>query len=194
MVELHELYPQQFPLRASRSVFSLPQDVNLVSDSHLREMVLQANNPWLVVAGWECQDLSSAGSGKGLAGPRSGTFYELHRILESLQAALGASRLGYLVENTAMQHNWKHPEPRRDYALVCFILGESVLVDAAQFGSGAHRVRNFWTNLMRVPALDKALASWWTPREGVAARCLKPGVTPQVALRGDSFPRAIINI
>jgi DNA (cytosine-5)-methyltransferase 1 len=38
----------------------------------------------LICAGWPCQDLSQAGRRAGLAGPRSGLFYELARVVDAL--------------------------------------------------------------------------------------------------------------
>jgi hypothetical protein len=52
-----------------------------------------------------------------------------------------------LFENTVMQ---THKDPNisvRDFKVICSIIGQPVLLDAARFGAGAHRLRNFWTNL-----------------------------------------------
>jgi hypothetical protein len=46
-----------------------------------------------------------------------------------------------------MQHNCRHPQVRADYLTVCEGLGKKIILDAAQFGARAHRVRNYWTNL-----------------------------------------------
>ncbi len=43
-----------------------------------------------------------------------------------------------------------HKDPNisvRDFDVICSIIGQPVLLDAARFGAGAHRLRNFWTNL-----------------------------------------------
>jgi DNA (cytosine-5)-methyltransferase 1 len=39
----------------------------------------------LICAGWPCQDLSQAGRCAGLAGPRSGLFFELARVIDALR-------------------------------------------------------------------------------------------------------------
>jgi DNA (cytosine-5)-methyltransferase 1 len=39
----------------------------------------------LVCAGWPCQDLSQAGRRAGLAGPRSGLFFDLARVVDALR-------------------------------------------------------------------------------------------------------------
>jgi site-specific DNA-cytosine methylase len=101
----------------------------------------------MVVAGWECQDLSPAGQVKGLAGPRSSTFYPLIDLCATLQLLQPALPLAFLFENTAMQTHKDHNISVRDFDVICSIIGQPVLLDAARFGAGAHRLRNFWTNL-----------------------------------------------
>lgn len=57
-------------------------DVRKIDGRKLRE-----ENPgdWLVCGGFPCQDVSTAGKRKGLAGARSGLWYEMHRIIDELQ-------------------------------------------------------------------------------------------------------------
>ena len=148
METLHIQYGVLFPSKAFKSPFALPQDINLVtSDNLLKQGAYDQNTQWIVVAGWECQDLSPAGQGKGLAGPRSSTFYPLVNLCATLQLLQPAIPPAFLFENTAMQ---THKDPDisvRDFAVICSIIGQPVLLDAARFGAGAHRLRNFWTNL-----------------------------------------------
>ena len=176
-------------------MFDLPQDVECVSGDILRGVVGQTSWPWVVVAGFACQDLSSAGNGAGLEGARSGTYYALQRILDDLHEALPAGRLAYVVENTPMQFNWKHGEVReKDFATLCDALGQPVCLDAAQFGSHAHRLRNFWTNLADTRMVsDAALLVQRDP-----TRCLRdilaPHVHPGLCLNADRPPQFPVNI
>jgi hypothetical protein len=94
---------------------ALPQDVTQID----RDVLLAAgayntatSAQWLVIAGWECQDLSPAGDGAGLAGPRSSTFTDLTRIIVLLQLVQPSRPPAYIVENAAMQHNFNHPRVR----------------------------------------------------------------------------------
>jgi hypothetical protein len=65
MEALHIQYGVLFPSKAFKSPFSLPQDINLVSsDNLLKHGAYDQDTQWMVVAGWECQDLSPAGQGK----------------------------------------------------------------------------------------------------------------------------------
>lgn len=61
---------QQQPLPGATTVqgaFSLPQDIRQLSTGDLITAgAATPKHPWLVVAGWPCQDLSQAGTGAGL--------------------------------------------------------------------------------------------------------------------------------
>ena len=104
------------------------------------------------MGGWECQDLSAAGSGQGLRGRHSSTYYPLVQIVRHIQLMAAELQLpapGYILENTAFQFNWRSQQvAQRDYQQVLRELGEPMVLDAAQFGSYAHRLRNFWTNIL----------------------------------------------
>jgi hypothetical protein len=45
----------------------------------------------------------------------------------------------------------------RDFTQVCSQLGVAVEVDAARFGSRAHRLRNFWVNIGEPGAIAAAV-------------------------------------
>jgi hypothetical protein len=77
-------YPEQLSLEACEGAFSLwPQDVGDIRSHHV-EQLRCLGKPCMLWAGWECQDLSPAGSGRGLAGRHSSTFFALHGVLEQL--------------------------------------------------------------------------------------------------------------
>jgi hypothetical protein len=67
-------YSSQLDPAAVASMYNLPQDVRQIGKGHLQSAVVKPSERWMVVAGWECQDLSPAGSGKGLEGSKSRTF------------------------------------------------------------------------------------------------------------------------
>ena len=141
-------YPGQIRPSALVDMFTaLPQDVKRVTT----EALVQAGAKdgwWLVVAGWECQDLSPAGKGRGLQGSRSITFYDLLRMVGALQQLNAAKPPAFVIENTAVQHNFSNPGmAAHDWPLIVEALGEPLLFDAVQVGSFAHRLRNYWTNL-----------------------------------------------
>ena len=48
----------------------------------------------------------------------------------------------YLVENTAMQVGKHKDKLASDFQFLCSAIGCPILLDAAQLGAGAHRLRN----------------------------------------------------
>lgn len=96
----------------------------------------------LVVAGFPCQDLSSIRfDGAGLAGEKSGLFFEILRCLRETKPKY------FLIENVA---SMKHADRDR----ISAALGvEPVEINAAEF-TGQHRRRLFWANfpILKRPA------------------------------------------
>ncbi|CAM6042276.1 unnamed protein product, partial [Sphagnum compactum] len=64
--------------------------------------------------------------------------------------------LGYVIENTPSQLDQRE-KVQEHYTLVKHYLGKPLLLDAAQCGSYAHRLRNWWTNLAPLSILQLAL-------------------------------------
>ena len=87
--------------------------------------------------------------------PRFTYFYNLVRIINFFQREQ-TSPMVYILENT-------YPEEHCTLAvtkageLVQAFLGAPVLVDGANPGAAAHRVRLFWTNMMLAAVLHVAL-------------------------------------
>jgi site-specific DNA-cytosine methylase len=124
----------------------LPQDIIYVDSESLLKIGAHNGRQWLVIAGWECQDLSNAGSGKGL----HGQFLDLFPLMDvcaSLQLLQPKLSPAFIFENTSIQTHRDNRIAIDDFNTICSVIGQPVLLDAAQFGSGAHRLRNFWTNL-----------------------------------------------
>ncbi|WIA36688.1 hypothetical protein OEZ86_007967 [Tetradesmus obliquus] len=75
-----------------RQAFSLPQDIKELKTSHLIAAgATNPKHPWLVVAGWPCQDLSRAGTGAGLQGeaasqPHTWQRHNCYRMAHSQKA------------------------------------------------------------------------------------------------------------
>ena len=86
---------------------------------------------WAVVAGWECQDLSPAGSYEGLTGLHSSTFFDLLRVMGTLQQHLTDKPPMYLLENVSLQHNHSSAVIRKStFPFVCAAIGVPVVFDA----------------------------------------------------------------
>jgi hypothetical protein len=188
IVDLAAQYPNQLSPELVHAAFQLPQDVKEITAEHLQALRVGEEEPWLVVAGWPCQDLSPAGTGLGLQGPRSNLFYDVHRLLLALQS-FSTAPVAYLLENAAMRHNFNHArEGELAYAELTNHLGQPVCLDAAQFNSRAHRLRNYWTNLASPGALLQATACWHRAPGLLVNDVLDPNCTAQVARRDDTAP------
>ena len=155
-------YPLLLPPEAWENAFNaLPQDVYNITSDHLVAAGCLDGSQWFVIAGFECQDLSSAGSGKGLSGHRSNTFYPLLQIIGELQLLQVNLPPLYLIENTSMQSTPNvRPAVLESYFEICARIGQSCLLDAARMGSYAHRLRNYWTNIADSQSLSMVLDSY----------------------------------
>lgn len=182
----HRLLP---PSAFARAFDTLPQNVYCITSSQLSQAVNGESSCWMVVAGWECQDLSPAGPRLGLDGPRSRSFFPLSQILGHLQSLL-PRKVIYIIENTAMQC---HPgKPQDDFSKICAVLGPPLLLDAAQFGAGAARLRNFWTNMAPHALLSATLqVASPPPNSGIH---LLPGRRTQICRHRTPPPYYPINI
>lgn len=67
-------------------------------------------------------------------------------------------------------------------------MGQAVAVDAAQFGSGAHRLRNFWTNLTEPSKLAAALQTASRAPNQPVSDVLDPGRHPMPVTNPDRYP------
>lgn len=92
----------------------------------------------LLCGGFPCQDLSRANvAGRGLEGERSGSFYDLQRMMDEIQPN------NFLIENVVPKGSMNHP----DIARISKELGvDPVLLDAKDFGAMS-RPRLFWTDI-----------------------------------------------
>ena len=167
----------------------LPMDVTTITEQHLINAGALEGDQWFVVAGWECQDLSPAGACAGLEGSRSSTFYPLMRILSTLQRLQPSCPPAYIIENTAMQVGKNAEKLAGDFTTICNQLGEPVLLDAARVGAGAHRLRNYWTNLadsaLVMTVLDTVHRD---PTVTLHDRVLEPGRSPQRCFKRTMAP------
>jgi site-specific DNA-cytosine methylase len=149
-------YPYQLAPEAFSGMFSIPQDVRELNGDILSKLQLPPHLPVLLVVGWPCQDLSPAGAGKGLEGNRSGLVSQVLQALNDLQQQ-HPQPVAYVLENAAAQHNFKHPQVAiQSINALTAALGDPVCLDAAQFNSRAHRLRNYWTNLASPNAVQHA--------------------------------------
>ncbi|KAF8056149.1 pol [Scenedesmus sp. PABB004] len=193
--QLTALYPDLLPTSALQGMFSLPQDVREITTWHLvQEGASLQRQPWLVVGGWPCQDLSTAGSGAGLRGARSGLLTEIVRLIGTLQQLQPDQPPCYLLENVPVQWHSDNRIAEEDFKVICDALGQPTVLDAAQFGSRAHRVRAFWTNACSPAQLAAAAAQVQRPPGLTVSQILEPGRREQPVKHPDFPPRYPCNV
>jgi transposase InsO family protein len=128
-------------------------------------------------------------------GNRSSTIFPLCDLLRDLQSIQQHVPPAFILENTAVQHNFSHPTVRtQDFPVLCALLGQPVCLDAAQFGSYAHRLRNFWSNLASPDHVHAA--ALYARRAGVRLvdHILEPGRISAPVLYTDRPPFYIVNL
>ena len=188
-------YPTLLPASAVQGAFAMPQDIRLLTTDHLVAMgAKDQTHPWLVVAGWPCQDMSQAGKAAGLPGARASLLFELVRVIGALQQLRPQAPPAYIIENVPFQFHHNSKIADQDFEQVCSMIGCPVVADAAQFGSLAHRVRNFWSNLCSQPQLCATIAQVERPPSRVVSLALGPGRFAQTVKFPDKFPRFCCNL
>eukprot|EP00983_Pelagomonas_calceolata_P000025 737-Pelagomonas_calceolata.AAC.3 len=143
-------------------------------------------DPLLLIAGWECQDLSPAGPNTGLHGKRSSTFYSLLQLVATLRRIRPPHPFAYILGNIATAY---HPKPAmaQHHQTTCQALGQPVTSDAAACGAAAHRLRHFWTNLLHHTTLQSLVdrltptPTSQCPPTSTAQHNLDPGRCVQIA-------------
>jgi hypothetical protein len=196
---LHTLFPSQFHNIASRDAFStLQHDVDNITDHHILQTFTRDPQPLLIIAGWECQDLSPAGTGTGLQGTRSSTFYSLLQLVGTAQLCRTHSPTAYIIENvaTAFIHN---PLIQDHHSIIVHALGQPTTSDAAACGAASHRLRHFWTNMAPTNSLQQTIIQHYPtpgpvrPPSACAQHLLDPGRSVQVCIRKNPPPLAQVN-
>ena len=187
---LHYTYPHLLPMEAFLDAFSsMPADVRHVDTEALVGSGAGNGEQWLVVAGWSCEDLSAAGRGAGLKGSRSSNFFDIVRIVGSLQQLQPSAPPGFVLENTDMDGDNNHESVRTvDFPGICDVIGRPVLLDAARCGAYAYRLRNFWSNLADPVSTAVVCDSIQRVPGRYVNAVLDPGRQAQVAVRPQRMP------
>jgi hypothetical protein len=115
------------------------------------------------------------------------------RIIGALQQLQPAMPPAYILENVPMQRHLKDSIATADYKQICSLIGQPAMVDAAQFGSLAHRLRNFWSNLSSPKQLVGALQHAVRPAGRTVQLALQPGRTARTVYGPDHPPFYLCN-
>jgi transposase InsO family protein len=176
VLALSDSYPRQLSRQAVQWAFTtLPMDILQCNTQTLVSAGALQGEQWLVIAGPECKDFSPAGKNRGLAGPHAAVFRACIGLIGALQQLQRVPPL-YIIENAALQHNFRSREIReRDFPALCQLIGRPVTLDAARVGSYAHRLRNFWSNLAPFHLVQDQVQAIQRPPHVQADAVLKPG-------------------
>ena len=99
------------------------------------------------------------------------------------------------MENTAMDVPWQQSQVvREDFRRLQEMLGPPLQLDAAQFGSRAHRLRCYWTNLAPQQQMEQALGMAVRPVGRLVQDILGPGRRCRQVQRTDSLPFYVCNV
>ena len=94
----------------------------------------------------------------------------------------------FILENSAVQHNFNSEYIRTEvYDFLCKALGHPVTFDAAQLGSYAHRLRNYWSNIFYHDQVTAVLALAKPPLQYVRD-ILDSTAIPKRVQRTDTSP------
>ena len=190
MQTLSMKYPELFPAQAWADAFTLPQDVTEIRPSHLKGIDIDNDHQWVLVAGFECSDLSSAGSRTGFGGDKSApTFHAMLQILgwmQHVQKKLGRPPM-YFIENT-FNGVATSAAVREAFTVLRACLGKHVILDAARVGSYAHRMRSYWTNIADPVGLQHVLDTYERDPSLSLRDVLDPNRYPQVCNSSRSRP------
>ena len=183
----HALFPKS---AWTRAFSTLPQDIYKVDSDSLIRAGARDTTQWVVVAGWECKDLSPAGGGQGLEGKHSSTFYPLLQLLGALQQIQKQRPPLFILENTAMQEgNLKGRQNiLDDFQKINASIGPCTTLDAAQCGSYCHRLRNYWTNAAHAAEIQQVLSVAKRPPGRCVNDILDPGRTAQICRSAHPAP------
>ena len=99
------------------------------------------------------------------------------------------SPLIYILENTYPGKNCT-PAVNKASGLVQAFLGAPILIDGANLGAAAHRVRLFWTNMLPAAALQAALPKLLPPIPSLGT-LLHPYHVPTKPGHTDRLPFAL---
>ena len=152
-------------------------DLNSITSGRLDQALADGSQQVLVIAGWPCQEYSPAGKGK--VGARAALLERVLNVIRHLAHKYPEHPVAYILENVAMQHNFRHPHIRHQTSSELLSkIGVPVTFDAAEVGSYASRLRNFWTNLVAQPVLQTAYDVVSCRHEGDLYDILQPGRDP----------------
>lgn len=174
------------------------EDVKELNGEQLRAIGIR---PDVITGGFPCQDISLAGRGAGLAGERSGLWYEFHRLIKEIrpswviienvsalrnrgldQVLMGLSEIGYDAEwNCIPASSIGAPHQRDRLWILAYPNGtgpqgwHSAILSEREITDGYHRSKDWWTS---EPAIQRVAHG--VPHRVDRLKQLGNAVVPQI--------------
>ncbi|GLC55390.1 hypothetical protein PLESTB_000982200 [Pleodorina starrii] len=169
-------FPKQFPPDAYRRVWlDLPLSLANVTEQALLSAGACDGSQWLVFAGWCWHDV---GKEAGSLAPGACATDHVVRIVQTLQS-IQRRAPAFMFVCEQPRASWRNASAAQQRVSDAF--GEPVVVDAARFGSLAHRLSAHWTNLA-APELLALTTSLVRPEHDLSLQSiLSPGRTVKPA-------------
>ncbi|KAK3241603.1 hypothetical protein CYMTET_48649 [Cymbomonas tetramitiformis] len=146
-------------------------------------------------ASFPCLDLSPAGKLAGLSGKHSSLFYEVVRLLSTLQQLQEQKPAAYVLENVSPLAHRPGTNIRDEvFPYIASVVGQPISFDAARAGSYAHRLRAYWSNMFQNFQFDSVMAKVSRPRDRLVSAVLQAGWQPRPVATGDRAPYYVVNI
>ena len=186
--QLQVEYPSLLPKTAIIAFDKrLPQSVECVSDVLLGQLITRHGPVDLLGGSWECQSISQAGKQKGAEDSRFRYFFNLVNIINYLQREQTQPFI-YILENTYPGERCTTGVIKAGHSVQSFI-GAPIIIDAADLGAAAHKVRLFWTNFIEPSLLSAALPKKTLP-DPTLIQILHHRHLPTLPGHDDRFPFA----
>ncbi|KAK3283157.1 hypothetical protein CYMTET_9141 [Cymbomonas tetramitiformis] len=174
---------------------ALPHDLHDTTSADFIRAGALRGQQWVMVCGFPCQDLSPAGTLTGLDGRHSKLFYEVVRLLSTLQQLQRQRPPGYILENVfPLAHRLGTKIRDEVFPYITSVIGRPVSFDAARAGSYAHRLRAYWSNLFQNYQFRSVMGKVARPEGRVVSSIMCKGWQPRPVVRTDRTPHYVVNV
>ena len=191
ILQLQSEYPKLLPTTAIVAFDKrLPQSIEGTSYLLMGNLGARHGPVDLLGGSWECQSISRGGRRQGAEDPRFKYFFSLVNIINFLQREKTQPFI-YILENTYPGEKTTNAVVKACQFVQSFI-GAPVLIDAADLGAAAHRVRLFWTDFIKPELLQAALPTGVKPKPSLS-HILRHNHIPSLPGHQDRFPFAAHN-
>ncbi|KAK3233749.1 hypothetical protein CYMTET_55966 [Cymbomonas tetramitiformis] len=122
-------------------------------------------------------------------------FYEVVRLLSTLQQLQQQRPPGYILENVSPLSHRPGTKIRDEvFPYIASVIGRPVSFEAAQAGAYAHRLRAYWSNLFQNHQFRSVMSKVVRPEGRIVSSILCKGWHPRPVIRTDRSPHYVVNV